>query len=68
MKDKGRIQYQVTGHVEVGSNGRGEVVVNHPDLKPDAKGVGHITFSPDQARNLAKLLLKHAALAEYRGF
>jgi hypothetical protein len=33
-----------------------EVVINHPDLEPDENGVGHLTFTPDQARNLAKLL------------
>jgi hypothetical protein len=37
-----------------------EVVVNHPDLQPDANGVGHIVFSPRQARNLAHLLLSKA--------
>lgn len=43
-----------------------EVVINHPDLKPDANGVGHIVFSPAQARNLAKLLLAKAKEAEGR--
>jgi hypothetical protein len=47
------------GILEVGNDGR-EVVVNHPDLKPDKDGVGHITFSPAQARHFAGLLLKHA--------
>ena len=42
----------------------GEVVINHPDLKPDADGVGHIVFSPTQARNLASILLKNAFDAE----
>lgn len=51
---------KVEGYLEVGLNERGEVVVNHPDLKPDAAGVGHIVFSPGQARRLANLLLKHA--------
>jgi hypothetical protein len=35
-------------------------VINHPDLKPDENGVGHIVFSPNQARNLANLLTKNA--------
>ncbi len=35
-----------------------EVVVN---LDRDRNGVGHITFSPDQARNLARLLIEKAA-------
>jgi len=36
------------------------VVINHPDLKPDADGVGHIVFSPDQAVRLALLLWNKA--------
>ena len=51
---------KITGHLEVGTNDNGEVVINHPDLKPDENGVGHIVFSPDQARNLARLLLLKA--------
>lgn len=50
--------------LEVGTNGDGEVVINHPDLMPDANGVGHIVFSPDQARNLAWLLQQKAHSAE----
>ncbi len=38
-----------------------EVVVNHPDLRPDASGVGHIVFSPEQARAFAHTLLAKAA-------
>lgn len=53
-----------SGHLEVGRDLAGQVVINHPDLKPDANGVGHIVFSPEQARNLAALLLKHAAEGE----
>lgn len=49
------------GTLEVGTNGRGEVVVNHPDLEPDENGVGHIVFSVEQARNLANLLLSKSA-------
>jgi hypothetical protein len=47
--------------LEVGTNGHGEVVVNHPDLQPDDDGVGHIVFSVEQARNLANLLQSKAA-------
>lgn len=36
------------------------VVINHPDLQPDAEGCGHIVFSPEQAENLATLLWKKA--------
>lgn len=51
---------KIEGFLEVGHNEDREVVINHPDLKPDAQGVGHITFSPNQARTLAGLLIKHA--------
>lgn len=54
----------IAGFLEVGCNDSGEVVINHPDLRPDENGVGHIVFSPSQARNLASLLLKNAAEAE----
>lgn len=54
---------KIEGFLEVGANDQGEVVINHPDLKPDANGVGHIVFSKDQARNLANLLLKHVGAA-----
>lgn len=36
------------------------VVINHPDLKPDAEGCGHIVFSPEQAVKLALLLWNKA--------
>lgn len=45
--------------VGVSLDGR-EVVINHPDLPRDEHGVAYITFSPGQARHLAKLLLFHA--------
>ena len=51
--------------LEVGNDGK-EVIINHPDLQPDENGVGHITFSPEQARNLARLLNKHADELELR--
>lgn len=41
-----------------------EVVIIHPDLKPDASGVGRLVFSPRHARHLANLLVEHAAAAE----
>ena len=50
---------KIEGHLEVGNDGV-NVVINHGDLKPDKDGVGHIVFSPAQARNLVKLMLKHA--------
>ena len=54
----------VEGFLEVGCNDKDEIVINHPDLKPDENGVGHIVFSPRQARNLAQLLLQNAGKAE----
>jgi hypothetical protein len=48
------------GVLEVGTTGAGEVVINHPDLLPDENGVGHIVFSPAQARRLGNLLLHKA--------
>lgn len=54
---------KVKGVLEVGIL-NGEVVVNHPDLKPDENGVGHIVFSPDQARHLAYLMIRKADEAE----
>lgn len=36
------------------------VVINHPDLQPDAEGCGYIVFSPEQAVNLALLLWNKA--------
>ncbi len=56
------------GVLEVGRNDRFEVIVNHPALNRDENGIGHIVFSPRQARSFANLLLKHAdeALAEWK--
>lgn len=51
---------KIEGFLEVGLNDRDEIVVNHPDLKPDETGAGHIVFSADQALNLADLLFKKA--------
>ena len=51
----------MSGFLEVGLSADGkEVVINHPDLQPDAQGVGHIVFSPREARNLALMLLRKA--------
>jgi hypothetical protein len=54
----------ISGYLEVGLDDNNEIVINHPDLLPDADGVGHIVLSPDQARNLARLLDKHVIQAE----
>jgi hypothetical protein len=50
----------ISGYLEVGRNDRGEIVLIHRDVELDDDGVGHIVFSPNQARNLARLLKKHA--------
>jgi hypothetical protein len=55
---------KVAGHLEVGTNGAGEVVLNHPKMMVDEKGVGYISFSPAQARNLARILEEKAEQAE----
>jgi hypothetical protein len=52
------------GVLEVGLNKQNEVVINHPDLKPDENGVGHIVFSIPQAKNLSRLLLSKAQEAQ----
>lgn len=58
---------KIEGFLEVGhTEDTFEIVVNHPDLKPDEHGVGHIVFSPDQARNLAILLTQHADAAQHK--
>jgi hypothetical protein len=41
-----------------------EIVIKHPDLKPDATGEGRIVFSPRHARHLANLLIENATEAE----
>jgi hypothetical protein len=51
--------------LEVGHDDQGEVVINHGNLQPDEKGIGHLVFSPEQARELATLLWKHAEEAEF---
>lgn len=38
------------------------VLVNHPDLQPDADGCGHIVFSPAEAFYLALLLWRKAEI------
>ena len=55
---------KIEGYLEVGLNDDCEIVVNHPDLKPNENGVGHIVFSVNQARYLADLLNRKAREAE----
>lgn len=49
-------------YLEVGLTPDGrEVIINHPvDPETVRLGMGHIVFSPAQARHLAKLLLRKA--------
>jgi len=47
---------KIEGFLEVGINDNDEIVINHPDLKPDTNGVGHIVFSINQAQHLSHLL------------
>ena len=58
----------MTAHERMGSwksapTGAAWWVVNHPDLRPDEHGTGHILFSPDQAKALALILLQQADAA-----
>lgn len=55
---------KVAGHLEVGTSGDGEVIVNHPKMQADAAGEGHVVFSPKQARELARILEHQADAAE----
>lgn len=50
------------GCLEVGlSMDEREVIINHPELTPSPDGRGaHIVFSPQQARDLAALLVRKA--------
>jgi len=52
------------GQLLIGTNGRGEVVIEHPDIDADKDGVGHIIFSTKEARALARTLLKKTDEAE----
>ena len=58
----------VAGHLEVGTDGAGNVVMNHPKLLIDENGAGHIVFSPQQACALAHSLNAKAAEAELERF
>jgi ribosomal protein S27AE len=49
----------LVGITEDGQN----IVINHPDLQPDAEGCGHIVFSPMEAVNLAVILMKKSQVA-----
>lgn len=54
-----------SGNLYVGLSEDGKhVIVNHPDLEPDADGCGHIVFSHDEALNFAMLLLRKVNTAQ----
>jgi hypothetical protein len=56
---------KVAGVLEVSrTEDTNEIVITHPDLKPDATGVSRIVFSPRHARHLANLLIECATEAE----
>jgi hypothetical protein len=61
---------KIAGTIEVGHNDDFEVVINMSikDFKVDGNGIGHLCFSPKQARHLANLIMKHTteALVEWR--
>ena len=52
---------KISGYLEIGTNGRGEIVINHPGI---VDGPGHFVFSPRQAKHLAESLLKRVKEAE----
>lgn len=54
---------KIEGYLEVGLNDNDEIVINHPDLKPDENGVGHIVFSINQAQHLSHVLAVKASEA-----
>jgi len=53
------------GYLEVGTDGKGGVVVNHPEMECDENGVGHIIFSPSEARDFAAVLQQKASVADH---
>jgi hypothetical protein len=56
---------KVAGVLEVSrTDDSREVVIIHPDFKPDSSGVGRLVFSSRHARYLANLLIEHAAAVE----
>lgn len=53
-----RPDYSQKGVLEVGTDGHGNVVINHGDIQPDKDGAGYIVLSPREARGLANTLIK----------
>lgn len=54
---------KVSGQLEIGINDANEIVIVHPDILTDEKGVGHIVFSVGQAESLVTILQKKIAEA-----
>jgi len=54
---------QKAGILEVGVNEEGEVIVNHPSMMTDENGCGWIAFTPQQAEQFARTLLRNALKA-----
>ncbi len=46
--------------LEVGTSGRGEVVINHPQMLVDENGCGFLVFSVEQAHRFAATVRKMA--------
>jgi hypothetical protein len=52
------IEKNVSGFLEIGTNDRNEVVINHHDLDIDENGQGFICFSINEAEALVRILKK----------
>ena len=70
MKNRTRTSYRhrpevVSGFLEIGVGANnGQVIVVHRNMKSNAEGYGFVGLSPEQARNLAHVLLRKAGEAE----
>jgi hypothetical protein len=64
MSEEGTLLRPGTGYLEIGSNQKGQVVIDYRHLPMDETGVGHIGFSPTEARNLASMLMHQAREVE----
>lgn len=56
---------RVAGFLEIDRTGDTyEIVITHPQTKPDANGLVRVFLQPRHARYLANLLIEHATYAE----
>ena len=53
-----KIEQNTSGFLEIGTNDRNEVVINHHDLDIDENGQGFICFSISEAQALVRILNK----------